>query len=118
MSSRLELEKWLGIAAWLAALIASVAWVFVPAYGDGVTVAEENGSYVYGLLLIPPAVATLPLLAQASKHAATVISAWVLTLFCFITGFTIGYFYWPSALLMLLAAYVGARTNRRRKQAA
>jgi hypothetical protein len=105
------MEWWLSATAALTTVAASVAWLFVPAYGHGVTVADENGNGIYALLLAPVVIAALPMLAGSRRHRATVISAWLLTASCLVSGFTIGYFYWPSALLLILAAYSGARVD-------
>ena len=109
-----DLEKWIGVAAFLAVVIASVAWVFVPAYNGGATVAEENGSgSTYPLLVLPVLLAVIPLLAPGWRHGATVLAAWLLLGWCLLTGFTLGLLYWPSFMLMVLAAYAGAYARRR-----
>ena len=113
MKGSADLEKWIGVAAFLAAVAASVAWVFVPAYNAGATVADENGaSGTYPLLILPVVLAGIPLLAASWRHGATVLSAWLLLGWCLLTGFTIGLFYWPSFMLMVLAAYAGAHARR------
>jgi EamA domain-containing membrane protein RarD len=111
--SRTNWEKWIAAVALFAALAASVAWGIIPAYNDGITVVEENGDHVYVFLVLPVLFAALPLLASGWRHQATVISAWLLLAFCVVTGFTIGFFYWPSFVLMVAAAYAGARERRR-----
>ena len=106
-------EKWIATAALIAAVAASVAWVFVPAYNHGETVAEENGyGSIYPLLALPIVFASLPLFAPGWRHRATVIAAWLLLAFCLVSGFTIGLFYWPSFVLMVIAAYAGAWARR------
>jgi hypothetical protein len=106
-------EKWIGVTAFIAAVAASVAWIFVPAYNDGATVADENGaSSTYPLLVIPALLAVIPLVTPGWRHGATVLSAWLLLGWCLLTGFTLGLFYWPSFVLMVLAAYAGAWARR------
>jgi hypothetical protein len=119
MKRSLDLEKWVGVLALAAAAGAALAWVFVPAYGGGATVAEENGAgSTYPLLVLPVLFAALPLLAPGWRHQATVTSAWLLLAFCMVSGFTIGYFYWPSFVLMVIAGYAGAHARRARARSA
>jgi drug/metabolite transporter (DMT)-like permease len=109
MKASPDLEKRIVVVALIAALAAAVAWLFVPAYNHGDTVAQGNGAHVYPLLMLPVVFAALPLFAPDWRHRATVISAWLLLAFCMVSGFTIGYFYWPSFCLMVIATYAGAR---------
>jgi hypothetical protein len=114
MKASTDLEKWIGAAAFLVAVAASVAWIFVPAYNGGATVADVNGANsTYPLLVVPVLLAVIPLLAPGWRHGATVLSAWLLLGWCLLTGFSIGVFYWPSFMLMVLAAYAGAYGRRR-----
>ena len=108
-----DLEKWIGVAALIITVAASVAWIFVPAYNGGATVADENGSgSTYPLLVLPVLLAAIPLLAPGWRHGATVLSAWLLLGWCLVTGFTLGLLYWPAFCFMVLAAYAGARARR------
>jgi hypothetical protein len=73
-----------------------------------------DGDHVWVFLALPVLFSALPLLASGWRHQATVTAAWLLLAFCLLTGFTIGLFYWPSFVLMVIAAYAGARARRTR----
>jgi cytochrome bd-type quinol oxidase subunit 2 len=105
------LERWLAGAALFVALSASLAWLLVPGT-DAATLPDEIGSSAYAWLALPLLIASLPILARRQQHRATVIAAWLMLAYCTITGFSIGILYWPSFVLMVLAAYAGARARR------
>jgi hypothetical protein len=111
MKDESALEKWIGAAAFLAVLAASVAWLVVPG-GDAATLPDEIGSSAYAWLALPVLFAGLPMVAPSSRHPATVISAWLLLAYCTVTGWSIGILYWPAFCLMVAAAYVGAHARR------
>jgi hypothetical protein len=119
--------------ACLGALAASGFLLAVPAYegiatsaasaGGGVdtvrftqTFAEANGPRAMGLLLLVTLVATAPLgvaLARpAAQRATTWASALLLSAFSVLAGFTVGLFYLPSALTLLIAAVVTLAPER------
>jgi hypothetical protein len=62
-------------------------------YGEGGTIV---------LLLVPVAIAGLPLLVR--RPGWRLGSAALLTLLCFLAGFSIGLFYVPAAIAMWVAA--------------
>lgn len=105
-------ERILSAAAFLAACAASAAWIFAEPYGPDVSLVDANGGHVYGLLVVPVAIAAAPLLTPRHAHAATVAAAWLLVGFAFIAGFSIGNLYLPAAALMALAGWAGARARR------
>ncbi len=89
--------------------IAAAAFVLVyPLYSDFAghykTLIEMNGLWVIIPVMVPVVIAVTPVLfrIQMIRIIATVL----LGAFAFIGGFTIGFFYLPSAVVMLLAACV------------
>lgn len=100
LNRSLDLEKWIGIAALGASCAASITWLF------------HVTDSMYPWLALPVLFAVLPLLASGWRHQATVVSAWLLLVYCTITGFSIGVLYWPSFMLMVAAAYAGAHASR------
>jgi hypothetical protein len=102
----------LAAAALAAAAAASVAYLFIPAYtedsGGGEhhqTLVQHEGSWVLAVLAVPVVVAALPLIfSRPPRRGATMGAAAALIGFSLVTGFTIGPLYWPSALLLALAA--------------
>ena len=68
------------------------------------TALEVNGPHIIFVLSIPILFALLPLAFQRQRRAA-LLGAAVLTLcFCSLGALSVGVFYLPSALLLLLAA--------------
>jgi hypothetical protein len=115
----------LAAAGLVAAVIAAAGLVFIDTYSgetcfvepgaparcvsESSTLIEENGSWVIGLL-------TVPIMLAAGILAATLLLlpkavAWILAavflLGCLITGFSIGVFFLPAALLSLTAVILG-----------
>jgi hypothetical protein len=87
--------------AWsLAALFAGV----VGAACAGVVIAAQDdpSSLNWPLILVPSVAVPLPLLVP--RRAARVGAAAVMGVWCFLTGFSIGVFFVPCLLLMILAA--------------
>lgn len=78
------------------------------------TLLEVDGSIALIAMLLPVALAALPLLRRASKTRLPleIISAAFLILFVTIGGLSIGLFYAPSALLMLAAAVLAVAARR------
>jgi hypothetical protein len=68
------------------------------------TLFEVNGAWAIVPVMFPVFVAVMPLLIR--RQAPRIIAAIVLLAFSFVAGFTIGLFYLPSAIFMLLAACV------------
>jgi hypothetical protein len=115
------LERWLAWAAGLAALAGSIAWLFIPAFTstssvNGVkhettqTLAQHEGDWVFLLFIVPVAIALLPLLPPRLR--STRVAAGLMLGFAFFTGFTIGFVYWPAAILLVAAAFAGGRARR------
>ena len=71
------------------------------------TLVESQGPQVVAMLLIPVAIAGLPLAVRWSPllwRATRIITAVLLAGWVLITGFSVGLLYAPSALAMLAAA--------------
>jgi hypothetical protein len=113
---------WVALAALALALAAGLWLAFDPysysgasgsATSSGVTteqtghasLIEENGSWVIGLFAVPVALTGVGVLGAARKHRILAWSAaWVLLAFSLVTGFSIGLFYAPAAVALLVAA--------------
>lgn len=74
------------------------------------TLLESEGSSVIGILLIPVAIATVPVVAARHRSAGALraISAILLMAFALLGMFSIGLFYIPAMLGMVAAASFGA----------
>ncbi len=68
------------------------------------TLMQVNGSWAILPVLFPVFLAFMPLVFR--KQALRTMAAVVMLAFSFISGFTIGLFYVPAAIAMLLAACV------------
>lgn len=68
------------------------------------TLLEVNGSWAIVVVLVPVFLALLPLVFR--KQALRTWTAIVMLLFSLISGFTIGMFYIPASIAMLMAACV------------
>jgi hypothetical protein len=66
------------------------------------TLTEVNGPKIYYILAIPVVIAAVPLLLRARKFR--VVSAVVLTAWVLIGILSVGFYYLPSAVMMILAA--------------
>jgi hypothetical protein len=72
---------------------------------ESIRLAEMAGAeevQIVALLLVPVAVTALPLVIR--KPGVTLASAALLTLLCFLAGFSIGLFYVPAAVAMWVSA--------------
>ena len=79
---------------------------------DKKTFVDTHGKWVIPLLLVPVALAAAPLAARRSVIATTVCGT-ILAVLAVIAGFSIGLYYVPSALLLLIgAAMVELRPSR------
>jgi len=97
----------LNVAAVVAALAVALLLAVIPSYGGGgsETLIEHEGSWVLAVLLAPVLLAAVPLLVPASRrHTALVAVATVAVLFVIVTGFSVGMFFAPTAILLVLAA--------------
>jgi hypothetical protein len=119
-------ENAAAIASFVAAVVVSAALLFVPAYTEesstivspsteGViskivvshpTLIQVNGVRALLTLAVPVLIAGLPLLFRRSRWRALLeaSAAALLTALTVIAGFSIGLFYLPSAVAMLVAA--------------
>ena len=105
MKTRLTAAS-LGLA--LAAAIYLLVW---PIYtgSDGLrtthaTLLQVNGSWAILPVAFPVIIALVPLVVR--KQAIRIIATLVIGAFSFVAGFTVGLFYVPAAVAMLLAACV------------
>ena len=108
----------LAVAAFAAATAGSVLLLFLPVYTEstnngrehGATLIETQGAGVAALLALPVAVTVIPLLVtkRHRRNALRVVAALVLG-FALITGFSIGDFYLPAGILLVLAARAARR---------
>ena len=94
------------------ALGTTLAFLFMPAYGGGggeETLIDHEGAWVAAIMGIPVAIAAAPLIVPArSRRLALLVSSGLAVAFVLATGFTIGLFYAPTAVLLMVAAS-GAR---------
>jgi hypothetical protein len=99
------------------ALGTTIAFLVMPAYsGDGgeETLIDHEGAWVTAILAIPIAIAAAPLIVPArSRRLALRIASGVCVAFVLATGFTVGLFYAPTAVLLMVAASGAPRTTER-----
>ena len=93
----------------LAALAASALLLVLPAYSGSIggqarqaSLLDVNGSWALVPLSVPLVLVLIPL--AFAKRAVRVAACIVLFAFVVAGGFTIGLFYLPAAVLLLLAA--------------
>ena len=101
----------LTVASFGLALAAAIFLLVWPVYSgfDGVrgthaTLLQVNGHWVIAPVGFPVVIALLPLVFR--RQAIRILAAVLIGGFSFISGFSIGLFYVPPALTMLLAACV------------
>lgn len=116
------------------ALLASAFVLFGPMYAtkstvvgsraEGTTVATSgalavNGWDILPAVLIPVLLAAMPLMWQRhpTRGLMTAICTLVLFGFCILAGFSIGLFYLPTVLIMLIGSIVSRVQRRRHKPA-
>jgi len=82
------------------------------------TLIDINGLRVLPLLMAPVVLTTLALLAvlltdawSAKRKVLVWISAVLLLLFCAVGSFSIGLFYLPAALVLVVSAVIGSRRS-------
>jgi hypothetical protein len=112
---------WVALAAVALAVAAGLGLAFYPVYqgesetvsssgvvtssSDSATLIDENGPWAAFLLCVPVVLATLGLWVALRRHKTLAwIFAGVLLIFCVLGGFSIGLFYLPAALVLLVAA--------------
>ena len=130
---RLAPTVWVALAALLLALAAGSWLALYPGFYQGVSVTAsssgevvqrseqasllaENGMWALGLLAIPVALTVLGEFGALRGHRVLLWSVAVVLLgFSIISGMTIGMFYLPAAIALLVAAalYTSSRTPRR-----
>ena len=77
----------------------------VTSSSEGGTIVAENGLWVVVPLCIPPVLAALGMIAVARRRRALVwVLGGVLLGFAVLSGFSIGLFYLPAAIALLLSA--------------
>ena len=119
---RLAPAVWVALAALLLALAAGSWLAFYPGFYQGVSVTAsssgevvqrseqasllaENGMWALGLLAIPVALTVLGVFGAVRSYRFLLWSvAVVLLVFSIISGMTIGLFYLPAAIALLVAA--------------
>jgi len=83
---------------------------------DSASLIEENGAQVLVWLLLPVAACLWALLASFSRSAGARLAIWLmallLLLFAFVSILSIGAFYLPAAIALLLAALAAGRRPR------
>ena len=75
------------------------------------TLLSVNGPRAVLGLAVPVLIALVPILIP--KFSARIIAGLILIAFAVISGFSIGLFYFPSAIMMLMASLVSAPVRRR-----
>ena len=112
---------WVALAAMALAVAAGLGLAFYPVYqgesetvsssgvvtssSDSATLIAENGPWVALLLCVPVLLAALGLWSALRGHKTLAwVFAGVLLAFCVVGGFSIGLFYLPAGLSLLLAA--------------
>ncbi len=137
MSKRTRVTAVSALAAHALAWVAGLWFAFGPVYqgvsvtasmpgesaGEATrhthTLVESNGPWVLWLLLIPVLLSGVALLAivftdagQARRRAFLWMSALALLAFCTVGIFSIGLFYLPALLALLVAAVTGSLKDR------
>jgi hypothetical protein len=83
---------------------------------DSASLIEENGAQVLVWLLLPVAACLWAFLASLSGSTGAKLAMWLmallLLLFAFVSILSIGAFYLPAALALLLAALAATRRRR------
>ena len=98
-----RVRTWSGDARRSWSLAAFLAGAFGAACAGVVIAAQSDPSSLnWPLILVPAIVVPLPLLVQ--RRAVRVGGAVVMGMWCFLTGFSIGLFFVPCLVLMILAA--------------
>lgn len=120
--TRTKISLTAALLAHIFAWVATLFFLFGPAYssnsGDTATLIEVNGLWAALLLVVPVALTAVTLIASlpnAPRPRLMLTLSWVafvlLLLFCAVGIFSIGAFYLPCALAMLVAVIV-RQTNK------
>jgi hypothetical protein len=119
-------ELWAAVAALVLAAVPSLLLAFLPVYssesatatsGGAVstssgraTLLDVNGPGVLVVLLVPVALATLGLIGSARRRRVLIwVAGGLLLGFALVSGLSIGLFYLPAAVALLLSAWPGQR---------
>lgn len=97
----------MNLAAVAAALAVALLFAVIPVYGgdSSETLIEHEGTWVLLVVLAPALVAAVPLaLPLAWRRGALMAVATIAVLFVLVTGFTVGLFFLPTAVLLVIAA--------------
>ena len=104
----------LAAAAFAWALGASALLLFVPVYDTdppgGATLIDENGAGVIAVLAIPVAIAAAGIALNGRGRAVAAVLAGA---FVVLGSFTVGLFYAPTAILLIIAAGRSTRPPER-----
>jgi len=82
---------------------ASGGQVASPQFEGHATGLEVNGPHVAFVLVIPIILALLPLAVRKHQRASFIVAGVLSLAFCVVGAMSVGMFYLPSALLLLLA---------------
>ncbi len=130
---RITPSVWAALVALLLTVAAGVFLVFYPAYqgvsggasssgvvtssSQSATLIAVNGFGIVVALCVPIALAALGLLAAARRRRVLVwVPGAVLLGFVVLTGFTIGLFYLPAAIALLLSAGLTGSSRKLARQ--
>jgi MFS family permease len=106
-------STFLNLAAVVAALAVALLLAVLPVYASSETLVEHEGAWVMAVVLAPALVAALPLaLPVAWRRRALIVVATIAVWFVIVAGFTIGVFFFPTAVLLVLAARRAAHDRR------
>jgi hypothetical protein len=82
----------------------------VTTVSSGASLIAENGAWVIGVLCVPVALAAFGLYCAVARRRVLLWAAGLVLLgFVLLSGFTIGLFYVPAAVLVLIAAGLSPR---------
>jgi hypothetical protein len=77
--------------------VASLLLLILPAYGSGRALIDVNGPRAFVALVVPVMIALVLLIVPRLK----IVAACLVLTFALITGFSIGLFYLPAAIVLL-----------------
>ena len=112
------------LAAHVLAWAGGVFLAFGPVYSNGETLVEVNGRWVIRLLLVPVVLTGIAMAAALLTHrrqsnrgqSIRTMMLWspavVLLGLCVLAGLSIGVFYLPAALALLVAAIADSTAKR------
>ncbi len=121
---RLGAKRSVLLGALLLAVCASVFMLFAPSYQTATsdsagnsstgtaTILDVVGPWAIVLAIVPVAIALAPLVAgQRAQQIATIAAAALLVAWSIAGSWTIGMYYVPAVLCLLVAAFVPPRTG-------